>query len=80
MAEVNHRLHPLLSRDHYILARYKALQLVRQRYRSAGIKLLSIPMRQQLIDADQYLNHPEVVEWAQRACAQIKTSARRSKR
>jgi len=67
MAEVNHRLHPLLSRDHYILARYKALQLVRQRYRSAGIKPLSIMMAQQLIDAEAYINHPEVVEWATQA-------------
>jgi hypothetical protein len=65
MAEANHSLHPALSRDHYILARYKALQLVRQRYRSAGIKPLSIKLAQQLIDAEALIHEPEVVAWAQ---------------
>jgi len=60
------------------LCRYKALHYARAKYRRAGIK--PPKMTQQQIDAEAYLNRPEVIEWAQRACAKINSAAPRRKR
>jgi hypothetical protein len=54
------------------LRRYKALQLARAAYRSAGIRPLP-KMSQQRIDAEAYVSRPDVVEWATQAVRQIKT-------
>jgi hypothetical protein len=54
-----------------ILARHKARQIIRQRYRDAGHKLQSAPMRELHADADAWLKaHPELIEQAR---ANLKT-------
>jgi hypothetical protein len=60
------------------LRRYKALQYARASYRSAGRR--PPKMAQQLIDAGAYLNYPDVIEWAQRACAKIITNEPKRRR
>lgn len=54
-----------------ILARYKARQIIRDRYRSAGRKLQSVPVAELHADADAWLKaHPELIEQAR---ANLKT-------
>jgi hypothetical protein len=61
-----------------ILRRYKALQYARAAYRSAGRK--PPKMAQLQIDAQVWINHPEVVAFAERACAKIRSDAPRKRR
>jgi hypothetical protein len=49
------------------LARYKALQYAKAAHRHAGRKLTGMSAAQLRIDAEAWLDHPDVVEWAQRA-------------
>ena len=67
----------ITDRTTLVLARYKALQYARAAYRSANRR--PPPMRQQQIDAQAFMDHPDVVAWAQR-CAQIISDAPRRRR
>jgi hypothetical protein len=61
MTEAPHSLH---LRHVLVLARWRALQCVRQRYRDAGRKFTSIKMHEQHADAQAYLaRHPELIDW-----------------
>lgn len=64
-----------------VLARYRALVIVRARYRKAGRKSVSISMCVQRSDADQYLvaHRDEVMAWAAQAVTKIKTKAPKRK-
>ena len=64
------------------LARWQAHQRMKLVYRHAGRKATSIPYRELCEDADRYLveHRDELMEWATRACAQIKTSVPRKRR
>jgi hypothetical protein len=53
------------SRAAVILARYKARQIIRDRYREAGRKLQSVSTRELRDEADVWLKaHPELIDEA----------------
>ena len=62
------------------LARYKALQYAKAAHRHAGGKPQWITAAQMQANAEAYLDHPEVVAWAQQAVTNIKTSRPKTKR
>lgn len=67
----------MMPGSEYTLARHKARQIIRQRYRDAGRKVYSISIAELHRDADEYLNaHPELVAWA---CAALTSLEQKSK-
>jgi hypothetical protein len=61
-----------------LLVQYKSLQFARASYRRAGRK--APPMSQLRVDAKAFYDHPHVVEFAQRACAEFKSAAPKRRR
>ena len=66
-------------RAEIVLARYKATQIVKERYRAAGIKLTGIKASQLREEADALIHLPEVQAWARSAVTKIITSVPRKK-
>jgi hypothetical protein len=64
-----------------ILARHKARQVIRQRYREAGRKLQSVRMAELRDDADVWLAaHPELIAQARELVSKSTLSAPRQGR